>query len=71
MQIPDFMKEEDLEGLLWQKSSTTFALEVDKKGKTHAQMYEVLHEIVKGKYIDIESSRCPSIPCENAFLSQK
>jgi hypothetical protein len=26
---------------------------------------------VRERYIDMESSRCPSMACENAFLSQK
>jgi hypothetical protein len=35
--------------------SSVFALEVDEKDKTRAQVWEDLHHQVKEKYIDLES----------------
>jgi hypothetical protein len=44
-------------------------MQIDKKHKSKSDVYEELHEMVRMRYIDLESSRCPSIVSENAFLS--
>jgi hypothetical protein len=69
MNLNDYLKAEDPEGLLWRENWTVFSMEIDTVDKSLEDVYMELHIEVKEKFVVFEASRAPMINCENAFLS--